>query len=130
MLTRPGVLECMTLLEHRDYRPLTERNELFSMRVIGWSDLEWVVISIPVEEKHLMEIAATECGLRIADGIPATSTEEGIEFFPINSTRAFSLENITGHPVYQNNPDINRAIQEGELESARRIRHTFSQSQQ
>ena len=121
MATRPGLLECLTLLEHRDYKPLTERNKLFFLRSVEWESMFWIVVSIPTDERHLMENAARESGLRIADGLPAVLTGTGMNFFPIKSPKAFSLENVSGHPVYRNDPQVNRAMREGEIASAERI---------
>ncbi len=121
MATRPGLLDCVTLLEHRDYKPFTERNKLFFLRSVEWESIFWIVVSMPTNERHLMEQAVKECGLRIANGLPAMLTATGMSMFPIDSPNAFSLENVSGHPVYRNNPEVNRAMRESEIESARRI---------
>ncbi len=99
---RPGVLDCIVLLEHRDYVPDTPRNELFIMRILNWQGMKWVLVSIPLTEKHLMEKAADECGLRVANGIPTMISGTGTHFFPANSGNVFTLENKPGHPVYRN----------------------------
>ena len=118
---RPGVSECITLLEHKHYQPKTPRNELFIMRLIDWNDIMWVIISIPIEEKNLMEAVADECGLRIADGIPTMISGGGVERFPISNERIFTLENKSGHLVYRNDPVINEVLLASEIETFDRI---------
>lgn len=118
---RPGVHECIALLEHQHYQPGTERNDLFIMRIIEFSQMLWVMISIPISEKHLMEEVSDECGLRIADGVPTSISLEGVEAFPASNERVFTLENKPDHPVYQNDPELTKKVLEAEKETLDRV---------
>ncbi len=126
MAMRHGIGECITLLEFRDYRPGTERNELLIMRTIDWCEMPWFAISIPIGEKHLMEAAARESGLRVANGIPMMFGGTEVNQFPMCNKRVFTLENVSGHPIYRNDKDVDTALREGEYESIKRIRETLS----
>lgn len=97
---RPGVADCFQTLEFTYFKPGTSRNHVFVMRVIEWEEILWGIVSIPIEEKHFMEKAAQVNRLRIADGIPMMLTGNGMRRFPVSNERIFTLENISGHPVY------------------------------
>jgi len=126
MATRPGVCECITRLEWLHYRPGTSRNDLFLLRIFEWHSLHWVGVSIPIEEKGFMEKIANESGLKVSDGIPTMISDGEVSVFPMCNERVFSLTNTSGHPVYKNDPDVNRALLEGDIESSKRIRKSFS----
>lgn len=118
---RPGVNEFISLLEHKHFKPGTPRNELFFMRIVEWGDIFWVIASIPSEDKIFAENIAKECRLRIADGIPTMISHKGIQTFPANNERVFTLENESEHPVYRNNPATHREILAAEQETVDRI---------
>jgi hypothetical protein len=99
---RPGVADCISLLENTYFKPGTTRNDLFVMRIIEWEELTWVMVSIPISDKGLMEKAAQVSGLRVADGVPTMLQGGGVSHFPVSNERVFTLENCSGHPVYQN----------------------------
>lgn len=101
MYIRPGVKEWISLLEHTHYIPRTPRNEFFQLRIIEWEDMIWFLVSIPVAERHLAEETAKKCGIRIADGVPTMFHREGVTRFPADNERVFTLENVSGHPVYR-----------------------------
>jgi len=126
MTTRPGVNECITLLEHRDFPPRTERNEFFQMHLITWEGLSWYVVSIPIAEKHLMEQAAAETGLRVSDGVPRMISKDGMVSFPADNERVFTLENQPGHPVYRNDLATHRKLLEGERQAVARMQRHAS----
>lgn len=111
---RPGVSECITLLEHTYYKPNTPRNELFIMRIVEWANMVWVIISIPTEERSFMEQIADSCGLRIANGTPTIIDGKGVRQFPANNERVFTLENKPGHLVYQNDDRLTRQLLDAE----------------
>ena len=46
-----GIQEFLKDLEEKHYRPGTERNDLFQIRVFPWKDTLWALISIPKEEE-------------------------------------------------------------------------------
>lgn len=99
---RPGLTDCMQTLEFKYFRPGTPRNELFNVRILEWEEIQWVIVSIPIKEKHLMERAAQVNRLRVADGVPTVFSGRGANQFPISNERVFTLENIPGHPIYTN----------------------------
>lgn len=120
--SRPGFEELSTKLEHTHYKPLTIRNELMHMRALLWNDVLWYVLSMPSIEKHLLENMAGLCGMRIANGVPMMIGRNCREQFPISGKNVFTLENISGHPVYQNDELLNRAILHAEEQAAESIR--------
>ena len=122
MISRPGIQECATKLEHMHYKPLTPRNDLMSLRALLWNEIPWFVISVPTEEKHLLEELVGTCGLRVANGIPMMLGAGCRERFPISGENVFTLENVAGHPVYRNDDTINHAMHVMEEEAAEQIR--------
>lgn len=122
MAKRPGFEELSTKLEHTHYKPLTARNELMSMRAFLWNGVLWYVISIPSEERHLLENMAGSYGMRVANGVPMMLGHNCRMHFPIHGKNVFTLENVSGHPVYRNDDAINRAMQQAEHETAEKIR--------
>ncbi len=102
---RPGVEDCIQMLEQSYYKPGTDRNHLFIMRVLEWQDMLWVIVSIPIGEKAHMERVAQVNGLRVANGVPTMLSGDGVHRFPVSNDRVFTLENISGHPVYTNQGD-------------------------
>ena len=97
---RPGVLDCVQMLENIHYKPGSDRNHLFLLRLLDWQDILWTIVSIPIAEKANMERVAQVNGLRIANGVPTMFADGGIHSFPVSNDRVFTLENIHGHPVY------------------------------
>lgn len=98
---RPGVVECIELLGHTHFAADTPRNDLFHLRVAGWMGMTWAIVSIPIEDKALMEKAAEESGLRAVQGIPVILEGKEVYRFPAANERCFTLENMPGHPVYR-----------------------------
>lgn len=104
---RPGVLLFFTMLEHVYFPPDTAKNSQFTLAYFEWSHGLWVVSSIPIKYKLHGKAIAKKCGIRIADGVPTEPTLDSLErivlnYFPINRSNAFALENESGHPVYKN----------------------------
>lgn len=118
---RPGVMEWMASVEERHFQPGTGRNELFIVRFIKWNGLVWIMTSIPIEDKKLVEGIAKECGLRIANGVPMMFTPDNTHAFPVNNERIFTFENLPGHPVYRNDPLTTKTIFEAEFETVKKI---------
>lgn len=102
MLQRPGVSACMETLEETHYKPGTDANGLFELRLKNWEGIIGVIVSIPVEDKPKMERAAAANGLRIANGVPHMISGGKVSHFPIENDWIFTLENVPGHPVYKN----------------------------
>jgi len=111
---RPGVMLCFATLEHVYFTPGTALSKDFFFRFWGLGNTIWAVVSIPQEKMSLMKQVATESGLRIAEGIPHISDGRQIKSFPINNERAFTLQNIPGHLVYNNDPEEIRQLLEQE----------------
>lgn len=118
---RPGVQLCFVTLEYRYYIPDTPRNEKYFLRIFEWQNTVWAMVSIPREDKHLMEEVAAECGLRIADGIPHMISAEGVIPFPAGTNNVFTLENISGHEVYENDPQKNLLLMQDERAKIEKI---------
>ena len=97
----PGVSDCFQTLEFKYFTPGTPRNDLYIMRLIEWKDFLWGVVSIPIEEKHLMERAAQVNCLRIESGAPAILDRDGGHRFPVTSEGMFTLVTIPKPPVDQ-----------------------------
>lgn len=55
--------------EHFDPRDLTQ-NALFHVFLMKWEGLTWCVAAFPQTYRSRAEALATECGLRLADGVP------------------------------------------------------------
>jgi hypothetical protein len=98
---RPGVLDCVQLLEYTYFPPWTERNALFHARVIEWQDIMWSMISIPIGDREMMDKSAMANRLRVANGVPIVFSGGEMYSFPAGNERVFTLENIKGHPVYK-----------------------------
>lgn len=118
---RPGVSECIALLEHRHFKPGTVRNHLLIMHMISWSEIIWSIASIPIAERSKMEEVADECGLRAVEGVPAMISGEGMDVFPVDNERTYTFENKADHPVFRNDPELNDKMIEAEFRSIERI---------
>ncbi len=99
---RPGVTDCLQTLEHTHYPPDTPKNELFTLVILKWQEIEWVVASIPSNDHFHMASAARAHGLRVVRGKPMILTGDGVHSFPIEARRLYTLENTPSHPVYKN----------------------------
>lgn len=98
---RVGFSKFMTRLEHEHYDPKDEAlNDRLQMFLISHQGLTFVVLSIPLEDRHLAEKIATECDLRFADGVPAVFGGEGNPSFPIQHKNLWSCENLPSSGVY------------------------------
>lgn len=101
MMTRPGANRFQTYLEHEYYPPGTPENDKFQWRVLKWNQINWCIISIPLEDRQNAYDAAAETKMKIADGIPTMISGEGVERFPLCCDRAFSLENQPNSVIYE-----------------------------
>ncbi len=122
MSMRSGVKKFTTKLEFTHYKPGTSRNDLLSIRILAWNDLTWFVISVPSKEKHLLDDVLILCGLRVADGVPMILGAGCRAQFPITGDNVFTLENVSGHPVYCNDDAINQAMHIAERQAVEKIR--------
>lgn len=114
MASRPGLHGCMSTLEETHYDPKDPaKNAKFELRLINWQLLRWVMVSIPEEDRHLMDRAAGANGLRVANGTPHIISGDGkggvtTDKFPAEGDHVFTLENVSGHPVYKQTMDTLR----------------------
>lgn len=121
LAVRPGCQEFLTNVEMSHYKPRTPRNDLFSIRFFIWSDLVWFVMSVPFNERMLVESVMGSCGLRVADGVPTMIANGQITTFMITGDNVFTIENVSDHPVYRNDNTINAALRIAENDAAERI---------
>jgi hypothetical protein len=104
-------------MEYTHFPPRSEKNTLFEMVMLRWptqNDFLWAVSSFPIEYRSKAEEIAKECGLRIADGIPTVFNFDGAHQFPLSGSTAFTLENIAGHKVYNNDLDVTKKLKKQE----------------
>jgi len=85
--------------------------------------MTWMLASIPKEKKHLMDEVAAQCGIRAVEGIPTLHTRGGMRIFPAQGPHVYTLENTSGHPVYRNDPSVDRALMDQERISVRSVLH-------
>lgn len=64
---RRGCRLFITKLEYTHYKPRTERNELFHLRIGQWQGMQMAVISVPSEEINLAKEVATSLGMGLAE---------------------------------------------------------------
>ncbi len=103
LLQRPGVVDCAQMLEFHYYPVGTFANSFLHVRSIEWEGCLWVVISIPQGDRKKMERVTQVNRLRIANGIPCIISSKGLSRLPVPTDHVFTLENISGHPVYKQN---------------------------
>ena len=118
---RLGIREALTWLERRHYPPRTERNDLFQMHVLSWLRIRWVIASIPLMERSLIELAAEQSGLRLLPGVPVRPSSSGLHRFPFGGATFFTLVTGPGHPSFRLQPDAHRALASQERETLRQI---------
>jgi len=116
---RPGTLNYTTTLEHKYYKPNTQRNTLFKLFCCLFDDMLFAVVLIPWNERALAHKHARKCGMRIADGIPTVlSMGDGdkvdvLQFPTGDHPHIFTLENRPGAPVHGMQPEsLNQVIRE------------------
>lgn len=121
-ITRIGVNLFVVKLEYTHYAPRSGRNGLFTFRMLQWPPgdfgLNWVICSIPIEDRHLAESLLEECGLKLADGVPNMFSSQERQVFPMRGDRVFTLENRPDHPIYNDREAAEkmRDAQEKEIE--------------
>ena len=104
-------------MEYGYFPPRTNRNQLFEMALLEWpmkDSLRWSITSFPIEFKADAEKIAKECGLRFADGIPMLFGDGKVQQFPLEGKTVFTVENISGHKAYTNDPKILKQLQNEE----------------
>ena len=117
-----GIVECFMRLEYRDYPPGTARNDLLIIRRFEWHNATWILVTLPKEDMHLVEKAATEFELDVIEGTPLGITEDKIILFPFQGKNVFWLCNNKDHPARKNSPQIKAAYADSIKETLERIR--------
>jgi len=97
-------------MEYTYFAPRSGKNYLYEMVLMKWPDpsfapFMWSICSFPISFRPQAEALAKECGLRLANGIPTIFMGDGAHHFPLDGETVFTLENITGHQVYNNDPE-------------------------
>lgn len=118
---RPGVMECIANLRYTHFKHGTPREDLLLVHIIQWNCIFWIMASIPIEEKHLMENFMGQCGLSVRNGTPTSVTDGREVGFPVYGKNVFTFFNIPGHPVHRGDPEIIRLMLEAEIETLERI---------
>ncbi len=131
---RIGGLSFMTFLEHRVFPPGTPHNQFFTMVLIDWLHMRFMVAIIPKRRLPEADALAKTLGLRRADGVPrcihanaaadvVASTRDRkivVDSFPLDQDNVFTMENVKGHFAYRNNPAENKTAQDYEDEAVER----------
>ena len=123
-LQRLGAMLFMTRLEYEHFPPDTEKNNIFDFIIVQWPDdfkMNWAVVSVPIEYKPYVYSIATECGLRVADGVPTILGGDNIQTFPLNGPNVFTLENISTSLIYESSVDQLAQLKLEEHEKVNRI---------
>lgn len=116
MLSRPGVRRFAMTLEHRYYPPDTPANDDFQLFISKWAGMAFVIMVIPIEHRPRVEEVARESQLRVADGVPTMVETDGLHPFFVNGPNAFSLENMSGSPVYKGGAEEMLKAEDAELD--------------
>lgn len=104
-MNRIGSNLFITKMEYTHFAPRSGKNFLFDLSLLRWPDSQsflWSISSFPIEYREKAEALAKECGLRLADGIPTLFDEVGAHQFPLDGPTVYTLENVAGHQVYNN----------------------------
>lgn len=145
--TRSGVRSFMTFLEYKYFPPATPLNHHFRFAIVKWGGLRWIVIIIHKKHLETADNLARLFGLRRANGIPhviSFDSVEGaqgvattrdpryaampfgelggkVETFPLDSDNVWTMENIEGHFIYNNDPELERKAREFEDQACEQI---------
>lgn len=108
-MNRVGVNVFNVKLEYTYFAPRSGKNDLFEMGLLRWpkndNSFFWIIASIPIEYRPQVENLLVDCGLRLVDGVPTILTNNGPHYFPMSGPTVFTLENVAGHPIYNNDFD-------------------------
>jgi hypothetical protein len=92
---RPGVWECLTLLEYDHFPPGTPMNQEYILAVCEWDETAWAIVSIPLEKKQNMEDLARYCRLQLLRCIPYIIDSTVRHPFRNQNMEMYLLENMT-----------------------------------
>lgn len=113
-MNRIGARLFNTRMEYTYFAPRSGKNYLFEMVLIKWPRPDmfmWSICSFPIEYRPQAEALAKECGLRLANGIPTIFDQDGAHHFPLDGETVFTLENVAGHKVYNNDEATKKQLQ-------------------
>lgn len=112
MFERLGFMSLMCHLEYEKYPPHNkELNNRFQLFIIDHQDIRFLLISVPLEDRHIAERYASQYGCKFADGVPTVFCGQGDPLFPIQHKHIWSVENTPGHAVYSPGFDLNAALE-------------------
>jgi hypothetical protein len=101
-IDRIGFKKFITRLEHEHYDPNNEElNDRYNIFFVPYKELMFVIVSIPLEDRHLAEKIAAECDICFIDGVPVVlGGNDGELFFPIKHNNLWSCGNLRNSEVY------------------------------
>jgi hypothetical protein len=109
-------------IEKTYFPPMTEQNHDFKFSYYRWEDVVFIILTVPIDKRHLMFIGASDLNMRLADGVPHIIScgkahnlgnwrkelppvvrgmgidPSQITTFPLNSDRTYTLEPIYAAP--------------------------------
>lgn len=102
MLWRPGVNLWCTRLEYEHFTPDTPANQLFTMHVGEIEEMLIGTITFPAASLEACNAIAEQCGIRLVHGNITVFGPTGENSMPIVGNNVYSIENVSGHWVYNN----------------------------
>jgi hypothetical protein len=87
-------------LEHNHFLPDTPINAAFTLIIVQWESLNYIVAVVPLGARSTAEMVAQNNGLRLADGIPHAFDHKGMRRFPVQNENAYTLEPLPDSEVY------------------------------
>ena len=120
---RPGVMLFSTKLEYLYFPPGTKKNEDFNCYIMGWQNIDWLVMSIPRDYMNLAKQLVKESGLRIVEGAPRRIINRKSTSFPLRSSNLFTLESIP-RQIHEGLKDYREIILE-EFEKVKSIERDY-----
>lgn len=114
MQTRLGARLFSICLEHRHFPPTTELNKEFQFALSNWQQIPWYIIVLKNEYRPLVDALLKEMNMHLANGTPRMCTSAGWASFPVEHSRAFTLENGPGCCTYANDARLNITASQAE----------------
>jgi hypothetical protein len=118
---KPGIRECVLNIKYTHYRKENPRSALFFMHTACWANRDWIIMSVPIEDKNVVEKVAKNCGLEAILGVPKWNVGGKLEPFFVDNGRIFVLDNTPDHPIRRGDPLIKQVIMDAEREAIDRI---------
>jgi hypothetical protein len=121
---RVGVRSFMVFFEHRYFPPGTSWNSDFEYFLVKWEMFLWEICIFPNGRLAKADALLAKLGLHRSDGVPMILDSEGKHSFPIQLPNIYTLENVRGHFIYENNATGKTAL-ELEAEAVEREIQSF-----